>query len=202
MLLLSIFLDYTTQFQTSTNKESLTKSIFILRDIWAAKRSLSVTGSPSEIQESPPHSAKVTKRQRSSSDHTTLRRKNIKRWDLTPKVTRIWLRTVLFLIHASHANETNGPSKKWTCHILLGFPMDILRNIYLRRFISQVGDFFWPTNSPELTASDFCLWGALKVRVMQTCPAIMENKNSGEALPILYKESYRRHYPCTSDGKM
>jgi hypothetical protein len=69
------FLDYTTQFQTLTDKGSLTMPIFILWDTRAAKLSLSVSDSPSEIQESPFHSTKVTERQRSSSDLTTLRQK-------------------------------------------------------------------------------------------------------------------------------
>lgn len=39
---------------------------------------------------------------------------------------------------------------------------------------------FCPPKSPELTASDFCLWGALKFHVWHTYPGILEDKNSGK----------------------
>jgi len=59
----------------------------------------------------------------------------------------------------------------------------------------------WPPKSPKLTAYNLCLWGALKVRVLQTCSTMLEDKNSGQPVDF-HKEIYRMHYPYTSGGQM
>ena len=41
----------------------------------------------------------------------------------------------------------------------------ILKDFFRGRLISRFGDLNWPARSPDLTASDFFLWGYLKEKV-------------------------------------
>jgi hypothetical protein len=47
------------------------------------------------------------------------------------------------------------------------------------RLLSRFGDIQWPSNSPDLTAADFFLWGYLKAQVFtHTLPDINSPKNA------------------------
>ena len=43
--------------------------------------------------------------------------------------------------------------------------MNTLRAAFPGRLLSRFGDIQWPSNSPDLTAADFFLWGYLKAQV-------------------------------------
>ena len=43
--------------------------------------------------------------------------------------------------------------------------MEILKAMFLNRFISRFGDVPWQPRSPDLSAPDFFLWGYLKEKV-------------------------------------
>jgi hypothetical protein len=59
--------------------------------------------------------------------------------------------------------------------------MDILAECLSRTIPFPSRRHFWPPKSPEMTAYDFCLCGALKVRVLQTYSAMLVDKHSGKA---------------------
>lgn len=52
--------------------------------------------------------------------------------------------------------------------------MEILREIFPGRLISRFGDLAWPPRSPDLTPSDFFLWGHLKERVYINKPKTLQ----------------------------
>jgi hypothetical protein len=56
--------------------------------------------------------------------------------------------------------------------------MNTLRAVFPGRLLSQFGDIQWPSNSLDLTATDF-LWGYLKAQVFtHTLPDINSLKNA------------------------
>jgi hypothetical protein len=57
--------------------------------------------------------------------------------------------------------------------------MNILRAAFPRQLLSRSVDIQWPSNSPELTAADFFLWGYLKPQFFTlTLPDINSIKNA------------------------
>jgi hypothetical protein len=46
--------------------------------------------------------------------------------------------------------------------------MNTLRASIPGRLLSRFGDIQWPSNSPELTAADFFLWGIWKLKFLLT----------------------------------
>ena len=58
-------------------------------------------------------------------------------------------------------------------------PMNTLRAAFPGRLLSQFGDIQWPSNSLDLTAADFFLWGYLKAQVYtHNLPDINSLKNA------------------------
>jgi len=49
--------------------------------------------------------------------------------------------------------------------------MQVLRKMIPDRFISHFVDITWPTHSSDLTISYCSLWGYVKSKVYETCPA-------------------------------
>ena len=57
--------------------------------------------------------------------------------------------------------------------------MVLLRGLFGEHLISRFSGFNWPSCSPDLTASDFFLWGYLKERVYVNNPrTVQELKNN------------------------
>jgi hypothetical protein len=57
--------------------------------------------------------------------------------------------------------------------------MNTLRAAFPGRILSRFGDIQWPSNSLDLTAADFLLWGYLKAQVLtHTLPDINSLKNA------------------------
>ena len=57
--------------------------------------------------------------------------------------------------------------------------MNTLRAAFPKRLLSRFGDIQWPSNSPDLTAADFFLWGYLKAQgFTHTLPDINSLKNA------------------------
>ncbi|KZC05849.1 hypothetical protein WN55_07018, partial [Dufourea novaeangliae] len=52
---------------------------------------------------------------------------------------------------------------------------DALNELYRNKWIGRGGLVSWPPRSPDLTPSDFFLWGALKNAVYQEVPTTPEN---------------------------
>ena len=48
--------------------------------------------------------------------------------------------------------------------------MAVLREIFPGRLISLRGNISWPARSPDLTPSNYFLWGYLKAEVFKHCP--------------------------------
>ena len=57
--------------------------------------------------------------------------------------------------------------------------MNTLRATFPGRLLSRFGDIQWPSNSPDLTAADFFLWGYLNAQVFtHALPDINSLKNA------------------------
>jgi len=57
-----------------------------------------------------------------------------------------------------------------TAHMAVISSIAALRCLFPERAISRFGDVSWPLRSPDLTNSDFFLWGYLKCKVYITRP--------------------------------
>lgn len=51
----------------------------------------------------------------------------------------------------------------------------VLQNMFPGHLISRFGDITWPSNSPDLTAPDFFLWGYLKQKVYARRPQTLQD---------------------------
>lgn len=51
----------------------------------------------------------------------------------------------------------------------------VLQNMFPGHLISRFGDITWPSNSPDLTAPDFFLWGYLKQKVYERRPQTIQD---------------------------
>ena len=49
--------------------------------------------------------------------------------------------------------------------------MQVLRTVFPGRLISHTGDITWPTRLPDHAVPDYFLWGYVKSKVHETCPA-------------------------------
>jgi hypothetical protein len=57
--------------------------------------------------------------------------------------------------------------------------MNTLHAAFHGRILSRFGDIQWPSNSPDITAADFFLWGYLKAQIFtHTLPDINSLKNA------------------------
>jgi len=86
----------------------------------------------------------------------------------------------------------------------------VLRCLFPQRVIFHFGDVPWPPCSPNLTASDFFLWGYLKCKKYNTRPtyllALKENireeiaKFSEETLQAVTRTFVTRVHLCIEEG--
>jgi hypothetical protein len=53
--------------------------------------------------------------------------------------------------------------------------MNLLKDLFLNHLISRNGDVQWPPRSPDLSPCNFFLWGYLKSKVFETCPATTQD---------------------------
>ena len=49
--------------------------------------------------------------------------------------------------------------------------MQVFRTVFPGRLISHSGDITWPTHWPDHALPDYFLWGHVKSKVYETCPA-------------------------------
>ena len=63
--------------------------------------------------------------------------------------------------------------------------MQLLTEMFQDRIISRNSDFEWPPRSPDLTASDFWLWGYLKDKVYVNKPRTIQELKSNIRQEIL-----------------
>ena len=72
--------------------------------------------------------------------------------------------------------------------------MSVLREMFPQHVISRGGDVPWPARSPDLSASDYFLWGCLKSRVFNSKPRnIAELKESiTEEIASILEQMTRR----------
>ena len=52
--------------------------------------------------------------------------------------------------------------------------LELLRDLFLQQVISRNSDVNWPQRSPDLTATDFFLWGYLKSKIYGNKPETLE----------------------------
>ena len=73
----------------------------------------------------------------------------------------------------------------------------LLREMFPEHVISLRGDIGWPPRSPDLTPSDFFLWGYLKAKVYEQRPLTLEAAAITPEMILKVMDNYReRPHQC------
>jgi len=81
-----------------------------------------------------------------------------------------------------------------TAHMAVISSIAALRCLFPERAISRFGDVTWPLRSPDLTTSDFFLWGYLKSKVYSTRPTDLNGLKGnlrGKKSPEFQKKHFK-----------
>ena len=80
--------------------------------------------------------------------------------------------------------------------------MNTLRAAFPGRLLSRFGDIQWPSNSPDLTAADFFLWGYFKAQVFtHTLPDINSLKNAIRQETVIVTQDTLRRVMASVPGR-